>query len=541
MKFTIKFKLVSSFLLLALLVIIMGVESLYTVHTLKKANSQQLERQEQLVLILSFEKRLTELTLTSMDIIVDKDSGRVSAEREKKLKDHFAYLKKISPQILESADTDAEKEAAEYMTNAVTTLEPIVMEKLFELVETGASKEAFGALDDNIDGASGKMADMIQAMTKSISSEVAETKEHMASTIKASETITTIMIAVILLLTIIALFFSTRAVIGPINKMTLVTEDLAEGDGDLTKRVESEHDDEMKVLGDHINKFIHNVHDVVAQVTEQSQSLTSSSSELAATTEELSSTFNEQAQQVSEVATAMEEMSASSTEVLNSVESSLATAEQATEKTRQGIEILDQAVKDMNEIKVNISGLSDVIGELNKSSMQIGEILNVIDDIAEQTNLLALNAAIEAARAGEHGRGFAVVADEVRKLAERTQKATGEVEIIIKSLQDESGKASTNMDSALESVNRGSDVVNRTSDIFGEVSAAIENVNNNNSLVGAAVREESSTIASVNDNIQVIASAVEQSSRAVAEVASTVSGLQQIAEDQNIMISKFKI
>ena len=537
----IKTKLITTFLILMVLMLLMGGTSIYTTSSLNSANNAQLEKAAEKSLVLDYEKHIKQVIQTSADLIIDHESGEVSEKMDKALHDDFAFLKEKGPQILEIAETPDEKASANYLIKIVDQLETVVMSMLYDLVKDHADMDEFASMHDAIVGATGDLDTRIGVIIESIQKKVDHTKAEMDSTEKKSQTASVVMMAIVVSLSILALIFSLKTILGPVNKMTEVTKDLAEGDGDLTKRVNSRTHDEMKKLGDHINQFIENVHNIIVAVGEQSQSLTSASSELAATTEELSSTFNEQAAQVTEVASAMEEMSSSSTEVLNSVDSSLATAEQATQKTREGIQILNKAVVDMNEIKNNIGGLSDIIKQLSQSSTQIGDILNVIDDIADQTNLLALNAAIEAARAGEHGRGFAVVADEVRKLAERTQKATGEVEVIIKTLQDDSNKASSNMDKALVSVNRGSDVINQTSRIFGEVSEAIENVNSNNSLVGAAVREESSTIASVNDNIQVIASALEQSSRAVTEVAGTVANLQELALQQDGMIRRFRI
>lgn len=195
----------------------------------------------------------------------------------------------------------------------------------------------------------------------------------------------------------------------------------------------------------------------------------------------------------------------------------------------------------MSDIKRDTVSLSETINHLSESSEQISNILGVINDIANQTNLLALNAAIEAARAGEAGRGFAVVADEVRKLAERTQHATKEIEDIINGLLRDSEEAKVAMDKSVTSVHDG------TTNITGvatEIKRAVENVTLLYTAmrpVAESVSEQYVTIQSVVDNAQVIAAGIEESNAAVNEINNTVSHIQQRTDNLKLLIEQFKI
>jgi len=537
----IKTKIFASFLILILVILVLGISNIYSVNKLEKANIEQNLRMEQILLAKDFAKKTEDIILTAMDIIIDKEEGKIDSERTDTLTSTFAWLKQKGPELVNAADTPAEKEAANYVFNSIKKLEPVIMNDLTNAVVNNRGAEAFAKLDNDIDDAAGEMENKIAAMIKSVQSEVDETSAAMNAIVSKTKTFNLVLLIAAVLLGLIMAVLTLKSVLGPIKKLTFIAKDLAEGEGDLTKRVNIDTNDEIEVLSNYIDTFINNVHNVVAQIVHDSNTLTSSSGELAATTEELSATFNEQAMQVSEVASAMEEMSASSQEVLGSVEVVISKSADTNEKTGVGKNMLNQAVGEIEDIKSKISGLSDIIVQLADSSQQIGDILNVIDDIADQTNLLALNAAIEAARAGDQGRGFAVVADEVRKLAERTQNATGEVEGIISSLQNETANATSNMNEAIKSVEQGVQVIMDTNHVFDEIVSSIQEINSNNDLVGAAIQEESRTILSVNDNVQMIASAVEQSSRSVAEVASTVVHLQELSEKQNDMVEKFKV
>lgn len=352
-----------------------------------------------------------------------------------------------------------------------------------------------------------------------------------------------VMVIFFLIMVAVAVFgimYLQISVIRVLRRFIVSVGNLTSGEGDLTVRIKAANKDELNELAENFNRFIANVQQIVQEVKEASDDVASGNNQLAATMEELATTFNSQAEQISSIVSEMQTISQSSNESSKNLSEVLDIMHESAEQTNHGQKQLAVVKNSIMEIHEKSDNLSRTIDELSESSKQIGEILVVINDIASQTNLLALNAAIEAARAGEAGRGFAVVADEVRKLAERTTKATSEIETIITTLQQESEKASHEMKASGEAVVHGVEVIEETSKSFEHVVSGVDRAVNNTNNVVMGVSEQNCLIQDIDDKTQVVASGVEESNSAVSEVALTVSHLQERAEQLKNIVKQFK-
>ena len=384
------------------------------------------------------------------------------------------------------------------------------------------------------------MEEMIEKVRVVVNTMTKESSESSINTILRANIVIFVLLILMIITAVFSLITVQKTVLAPINMFVKTAKNLTSGDKDLTIRLTTKTKDELAELALYFNTFIENVQTIVKEVKEAAQDVASGNNQLAATMEEFSATFSSQAEQVDNIVVDMNVIKNNSEEATNEMSQNLNKIDETTQRTIEGQHKLNNIKNTMLEISDNTKQLSKIIDNLLESSTQIGEILTVINDIADQTNLLALNAAIEAARAGDAGRGFAVVADEVRKLAERTTKATSEIENIISSLQHESEQAAVAMKSADTSVSTGVDVIEETASSFTYVVDGVNDVTNSTHSMMTNFEEQYHTIQDVTDKTQAIASGIEESNVAVSEVTVTVDHLQERTEKLKTLVEQFK-
>ncbi len=311
--------------------------------------------------------------------------------------------------------------------------------------------------------------------------------------------------------------------------------------GDLTINLKSEKDDEIRKLYDGFNQAALNIRKMIKKVSESVETTASAATQISSSSEELAAGAQEQSAQSSEVAAAVEEMTRT---IVDSSRSASKTADVAMgngELAKEGGEIVHKTVSKIRQIAEVVSKSAMTVQRLGSSSEQIGEIVLVINDIADQTNLLALNAAIEAARAGEQGRGFAVVADEVRKLAERTTQATKQIGDMIRTIQVETRDAVEAMKRGTSEVDEGITLADKAGEALQRIVAGTQGLKDMINQIAAASEEQSSTSEQISKNVEAISSVSAESAQGISQIARSADDLNRLAENLRNLVSEFKI
>ncbi|AIQ59395.1 methyl-accepting chemotaxis protein [Paenibacillus borealis] len=351
-----------------------------------------------------------------------------------------------------------------------------------------------------------------------------EANRHSQSAYSSSLVLTIIVIAAAVIISILIGYLIARSISKPLLQMLHLASEVA--NGDLTQQSDISTKDEVGQLAAALNRMVHNLKDLINGIVMNSQSVAASSEQISASTQEIAGTSTNQSAAATNITELFKELSLAIDSVASSAEEAAELSNETVRTAREGGYVVETSLQGMQTVNHQMK-------QLEEDSSKIGDIIEVIDDIAEQTNLLALNAAIEAARAGEQGRGFAVVADEVRKLAERSSDATKEITKIIKAMQENTKQS---VRAVAESVEQSS----MTSQAFEQIISMVNNSSLKVNEIAAACEEESAQAAEVMSSVQSIAASSEESAAASEETAATCQALALLSEDLAQSAAAFK-
>lgn len=412
-----------------------------------------------------------------------------------------------------------------------------ILEKIEALARADKSEE--GNRTPEVANTVKSCTEQLAALTASIISHGNGNTEKTISITNSALFLSMICAMGMLLLAVILGILITRSITGPVQNLKQQAEKIAAGD--LTVRIIQESRDEIGMLAASFIKMTDSLCATLQSVDSTSAQVATASSQLQSTSELIATGAEEVSCQAQTVATASEELSATSGDIAQNCLAGAKGSQQATEAARTGAKVVSQTVDVMTRIAERVTSTARSVEELGARSDQIGTIVGTIEDIADQTNLLALNAAIEAARAGEQGRGFAVVADEVRALAERTSRATREIGDMIKAIQTETKSAVTAMHEGVLEVKQGTDEAANSGIALQEILEQINAVTAQVNQIATAAEEQSATTTEITNNIHQISEVVKQTAQGSQESAAAAGQLARLSDDLRSLIKQFRL
>lgn len=400
---------------------------------------------------------------------------------------------------------------------------------LFESVHNGIPVAVYAARIDDFNG------NAIGVM------EIAMDRSHFVAATNNARNIAVAIGVIALVVGLLIAGMIARLIGGPLCIAVAAMNEIAEGEGDLTSRLDESGDNEISRLANAFNSFAEKVRALVSQVYGSTTQLASAAEEMSAIMEETNRGTQQQQSETSQVVTAMNEMTATVQEVARHATEAAAAANSADDASSEGKQVVINTMQSIENLSSEVHSAATVISQLEKDSENIGTVLDVIKGIAEQTNLLALNAAIEAARAGEQGRGFAVVADEVRTLASKTQQSTQEIQEMIEKLQAGAQSAVKVMDDsrvkAEESVSHAAKAGSSLETITNSVSL----IKDMNTQIATAAEEQSSVAEEINRNVVNISDIVDRTAEGAGQTSIASEELAKLAGDLQHLVNQFKV
>jgi methyl-accepting chemotaxis protein len=391
-----------------------------------------------------------------------------------------------------------------------------------------------------------EVATLMDDMTNSLGASVVHIRNTSSDarldaeqTFKSSVTLNVTLSGISILIAVIVGFTVTRSIKVPLSAITNALSQLSKGD--LSHTIEARFHSEMGLVAKNINLLSQQLSQLISEIQQSANTISTVAEESLSMSEQTNKNVSEQRAQTDSVATAVTEMEAAIHEVASHASDASDEVSKVTDQAQSNMDNMGKNLRFVSRLKESLDTASEVIRDLSQESQQIGDILNVIQGIAEQTNLLALNAAIEAARAGEQGRGFAVVADEVRSLANRTQQSANEIRSMIESLQGKADKAVSIVEGNLEHADRSVTQTQETSHTLEEMVRSLANVNDMSRSIATASEEQSAVAKEVAENVVQISDMAENIAAGAETAAENSKSLNDLSNQQSELVSRFRL
>ena len=491
--------------------------------------SEQLENQFNSIVSSSFEYR---------DTLADTTAELIESEISFSLEGAQGSVKDIITELqMNNIDDVAEDLAASFtdLEDLISESTGIISHKRSQLSANQQAKNMLKAVEDNTK----QVNKILDKQVELANQTTMEASERVKGSVSSGNTQTAIIMAVSIIIAIIIARFTLISITRPLARVNDMLNIVASGD--LSRKLDESGQDEFAQLAKNCNLLIDSLRNLIEGIVNRSSQLAAAAEQTSAVTAESTTAIEEQRNQVEQAASATTEMSSTAQSVLSSANDALGEIKHADDEAERVKTISGRNRKTIEQLAGEVQSAAQVINQLQQDSASIGGILDVIRGIAEQTNLLALNAAIEAARAGEQGRGFAVVADEVRTLASRTQESTSEIQTMIEALQLGAGKAVTVMDAGQS---KADDCVSQSEEAdkaLETITHAVHEAFDRSSQIATAAEEQSVVAHEISENLESIVAIAEQTTAGSQQTAASSSEVAKLSEELQQSVQEFKL